>query len=426
MRSTGKGSGARGAAIGVLLVACAASAAAQDKAQTLLEARRGFKTKLQRQERDEEPLEAPPPALFTIAKYRGPAGGLQAYVGAAPATPGKAPAMIWLTGGFPPAGAGPSAWEEPDLDNEQSARAYREAGLVMMYPTTRGTAGNPGVQEGFLGEVDDVLAALEHLRGLPYVDAERIYLGGHSTGATLALLVAACTDRFRAVFAFGPVAEPSTYGQDLAPYDVEDAAEARVRAPLHFLADVRSPTWIIEGAAGNSEDLEQLQAKSKNPALHFVPVAGSDHFELLSPTNRLIAKKLVQSARGGPELALTQAEVVSAFQADRVASRQSDDLRTLADVRREGVDLAAPVAVLHQVYADERPALEALLAAAKKEGFEPGPIEARRTRKGNEFFSADLKKTYALRDLDAVFAASATLDRLARAGDAFYGGWSVD
>ncbi len=408
--------------IGALLVACAASAGGQ----TLVEARKGFKTKLQKQDRDAEPLEVPPAGLFTIARYRGPAGGLQAYVGAAPTAPGKLPAMIWLTGGFPPAGAGSTAWEEVDLDNEQSARAYRDAGICMMYPTTRGTAGNPGVQEGFLGEVDDVLAALEHLRTLPYVDAERIYLGGHSTGGTLALLVAACTDRFRAVFAFGPVASPSTYGQDLAPYDVEDPGEARVRSPIHFLADVRSPTYVIEGATGNSEDLELLQAKSKNPALHFLPVADSDHFELLSPTNRLIAKKIVQSARGGAELSLTTGEVQAAFQADRAASRQSDDLRTLADVRRLGVDLAVPVAVLHQVYADDRAALEGLLAAAKKEGFEATPIEARRTRKGEEFFSADLKKTYALRDLDAVFAASATLDRLARAREAYYGGWSID
>ena len=60
----------------------------------------------------------------------------------------------------------------------------------MMFPGLRGTSGNPGTQESFLGEVDDVLAAADFLRKVDYVDPSRIYLGGHSTGGTLALLVA--------------------------------------------------------------------------------------------------------------------------------------------------------------------------------------------------------------------------------------------
>ena len=36
------------------------------------------------------------------------------------------------------------------------------------------------------------------LAAQPYVDPARIYLGGHSTGGTLALLVAECSETFRA------------------------------------------------------------------------------------------------------------------------------------------------------------------------------------------------------------------------------------
>ena len=109
------------------------------------------------------------------------------------------PAMVWITGGFPSGGIGESAWKAVDPKNDQSAKAYRHAGLVMMYPTLRGSYGNPGVQEAFLGEVDDVLAAVEYLSKLEYVDPKQIYLGGHSTGGTLALLVAAASPRFKAV-----------------------------------------------------------------------------------------------------------------------------------------------------------------------------------------------------------------------------------
>ena len=78
----------------------------------------------------------------------------------------------------------------------------------MMYPSLRGGNNNPGHMESFFGEVDDVLAARALLAKLPYVDPERIYLGGHSTGGTLALLVAECSGAFRGVFAFGPVYGP--------------------------------------------------------------------------------------------------------------------------------------------------------------------------------------------------------------------------
>ena len=74
----------------------------------------------------------------------------------------------------------------------------------MMFPSLRGGNDNPGKKEGFLGEVNDVLAASEFLSRQEYVDPDRIYLGGHSTGGTLALLVAASTDKYRAVFSFGP------------------------------------------------------------------------------------------------------------------------------------------------------------------------------------------------------------------------------
>jgi hypothetical protein len=68
-----------------------------------------------------------------------------------------------------------------------------------MFPVLRGGNDNQVPKESFLGEVQDVVAAAGHLEDLPYVDSDRIYLGGHSTGGTLALLVAECSDRFRAV-----------------------------------------------------------------------------------------------------------------------------------------------------------------------------------------------------------------------------------
>lgn len=78
-----------------------------------------------------------------------------------------------------------------------------------MSPSLRGGNTNPGVKEGFLGEVDDVLAAANYFEKQKYVDPKRIYLGGHSTGGTLVLLVSEGSPRFRAVFSFGPAGDVS-------------------------------------------------------------------------------------------------------------------------------------------------------------------------------------------------------------------------
>jgi dienelactone hydrolase len=402
----------------LLVLGAIATASAQE---TLLDARRGFTTKLQRRDRHDEALEPPPAsAPFTIARYRGPAGELTAYV-SKPADPGrKCAAIIWITGGFPPGGAGASAWEAPDLENEQTAQAYRHAGLVMMYPTTRGTFGNAGTQESFLGEVDDVLAAADHLRTLEFVDPQRIYLGGHSTGGTLALLVAEATDRFAAVISFGPVEDPTTYGQENLPYDADDAKEARVRAPIHLLASVRSPTFVIEGEDGNIESLRALQTASTNAKLKFFPVAGATHFDVLGPVNALLARELTAGA-----IDVTAREVQAAFDDHVLRSREADDLESIADARRAGASLTTAVAVRHHVLSRDRRALQAVAAAAREEGFTAGVIESRTDRQGRAYFALALTKPVTLRDLDAVFAASSAATRLAQAQGAQYDGWDV-
>jgi predicted esterase len=82
---------------------------------------------------------------------------------------------------------------------------------AMMFPSLRGGNDNPGVKEGFWSEVDDVLAATDYLAQQDFVDPQRIYLGGHSSGGTPVLLAAECSDRYRAVFSFGPAASAAGY-----------------------------------------------------------------------------------------------------------------------------------------------------------------------------------------------------------------------
>jgi pimeloyl-ACP methyl ester carboxylesterase len=231
-------------------------------------------------------------------------GDLSAYLTPDPGDGGKHPAIIWVTGGD--SNSIGELWEPAPRENDQSAAAYRMAGIVMMFPSLRGGNDNPGRREGFLGEVDDVLAAAEYLAAQPYVDPTRIYLGGHSTGGTLAMLAAELSDRFRAVFAFGAVDDVRGYGGEFVYHQPGDPKESVLRSPGFWLDSVRSPLFAIEGTGGNIDPLQAMRTSSTNPLIRFVAVPGFDHFGILAPANEVIATKIL--ADTGSTMAITLSE----------------------------------------------------------------------------------------------------------------------
>lgn len=279
--------------------------------ESLRQARKGFRTRLAPSRFSKEPASEPPPRVFRKVRYRTQAGPCTAYLTPDPNDGRKHPAIIWITGGD--CNSIGDVWLEGSSENEQTASAYRKAGIVMMFPSLRGGNDNPGVREGFLGEVDDVLAAADHLARTSYVDPERIYLGGHSTGGTLALLVAEYSNRFRAVISFGPVEDVGNYGEEFLPFDASNPKEVKIRSPRHWLESIETPTFVMEGTGGNLSSLQALARSTSNPNVHVLPVRGADHFNVLAPVNRLIATKILRDA--GPEcnLKLTEHELAGLF-----------------------------------------------------------------------------------------------------------------
>jgi dipeptidyl aminopeptidase/acylaminoacyl peptidase len=281
--------------------------------QTLAQARRDFHTQLAIQFRDGTPIPTPPPNLMRIVQYDSPVGSMGAYLTLDPGDNRKHAAIIWLTGGD--SNTIGDCWTPDPPNNDQTARAFRDAGIVMMYPSLRGGNQNPGVEEKDLGEVDDVIAAADFLAGEPYVDPSRIYLGGHSTGGTLALLVSESTDRFRAVFSFGPVATIKSYGRRYAaPVDLTNPSEVALRSPDRWLWCIKSPTFVLEGAdaPSNRKSVEFMaQLRGSSPSVHFFVVPAATHFTILSPANRLLAQKILQDDQAGVNINVTDAELAN-------------------------------------------------------------------------------------------------------------------
>lgn len=243
-------------------------------------------------EADRTPAKAPPSGVLSKTTYAAPLGANVAYV--TPVRPGaRRPAVIWIGSGLD-WGIGESAWARSSKEGDPSGRAFREQGLVLMLPALRGSNENPGQNECFLGEVDDILAAADHLATRPDVDPSRIYLAGNATGGTLALLSAASTARFRAVFAFGPVADARQYGtpsgggclpENASPEDIE------LRAPIAFVGSIRTPTYVFEGGSGSAELLDALRERASS-SVHFAVVPGATPAGIVGPGTQVIARAI--------------------------------------------------------------------------------------------------------------------------------------
>ena len=235
----------------VFFTGCVGESVPDQEKGSLVEARRGFQPKLVPRKSQGDPIPDPPPEIFRKVVYDSPAGKLGAYISQVPDDGQKRPAIVWITGGD--CNSIDDLWSDADPSNDQTASAYRKAGIVMMFPSLRGGNDNPGIKEAFLGEVDDVLAATNYLAQQESVDPRRIYLGGHSTGGTLALLVAESTDRFRAVFSFGPASDVSNYpsGVDPVRHIKPARGQAAIAGSLAEL-DPRSHVCLRGNPAGQS------------------------------------------------------------------------------------------------------------------------------------------------------------------------------
>lgn len=283
--------------------------------QRLAEARKGVGPDLVREVRSNLPIDRPPHGVLELTSYASPVGPLAAYISPRPAKPGRYPALIWITGGdFNSIG---DVWRAAPPENDQTAAAFRRPDMVLMYPSLRGGNLNPGMREGFYGEVDDVIAALHHLKSLDYVDPQRIYLAGHSTGGTLVMLVSEMTDAFRASFAFGPLADPAPYarmmGADFLPFDPGNARALALRSPKMWLHSVRTPLFVLEGdrSPGNAYDLADMKAATMNAKIRFLSAKGHDHFSILAPTTALLARKIVADTGATTAIALDEAVIAA-------------------------------------------------------------------------------------------------------------------
>ncbi|MBJ72700.1 MAG: peptidase [Sandaracinus sp.] len=284
----------------------ARSLAADPVGPDLATLRQTFQTELRLPAAPPERPPTPPEGTVELVRYPAPLGENLAWV-TPPREQAPGPAIVWIIGGFD-FGLGDTPWRPAPRRNDQSARAFREAGIVTMYPSLRGFMGNPGARECFYGEVDDILAAARWLATRPDVDPKRVYVGGHSTGGTLALLAVESGDLFRGAVALGPTDDPRGYDECIG-WEVE-GLEAQVRAPVEHIDRVLAPTVIFEGEHGNADAARNLARWAGEAPVQVHVFGGFDHFDLVAPATEAAAAAIRADRGVEPGLHVPPAEVL--------------------------------------------------------------------------------------------------------------------
>jgi dipeptidyl aminopeptidase/acylaminoacyl peptidase len=117
----------------------------------------------------------------------------------------------------------------------------------------RGENCMPGDFELFHGEVDDVVAAGKFVASQPGVDPKRVFVCGHSAGATLALFAALLADTpYAASAPIGPSMNTLTLMlnknyEGLIVFDPLDPRETLVRSAVYFGPSLRRPLYLFAG-----------------------------------------------------------------------------------------------------------------------------------------------------------------------------------
>lgn len=269
--------------------------------KSLRESRNSYSTKIIAESfTDSGRILTPPRDTYILTKYPTQLGDMTTYVTPDPKDGKRHPAVIWISGGY--GGLSDSEdffWRDHDRDNDQSASAFRKAGLVVMLPSFRGEDKNPGRFEMFYGELDDIEAAYDWLSKQSYVDPERIYLAGHSTGGTRVLLASEYSTKFRGYFSLGGLpdlkARVECCEMSVTIPFKQTKKEFQLRSPARYIKSIKNPTWYFEGEEDYwqaFDNIEKVAKKEKIP-LFIYKIPYGDHFNIIAPLTEMIAEKIL-------------------------------------------------------------------------------------------------------------------------------------
>jgi len=180
--------------------------------------------------------------------------------------PGKKyPLVLWIHGG---------PWSMYDVGFNWGYQNFAGLGYAVLYTNPRGSTGYGqdfvnGIQFSYPGkDYDDLMAGVDAAIAKGFIDEKNLFVCGGSGGGVLTAWIVGHTSRFAAAVSMRPVINwhsfvgttdgPAWYRQ-FSKLPWEDPMEYAVRSPLHYVANVITPTMVMTGEADLRTPMRQSE-----------------------------------------------------------------------------------------------------------------------------------------------------------------------
>ncbi len=191
----------------------------------------------------------------------------------------KYPMVLWIHGG--PWSMYSTAWS-------WSFQNFAANGYAVLFTNPRGSTGYGqdfvnGIQYSYPGkDYDDLMAGVDAALAKGFVDERNLFVCGGSGGGVLTAWIVGHTDRFAAAVSMRPVidwhsfvgtTDGASWYYQFQKRPWEDPMEFAVRSPLHYVANVKTPTMVMTGEAdlrtpmGQSEEFYRALKMLKKETL---------------------------------------------------------------------------------------------------------------------------------------------------------------
>jgi dipeptidyl aminopeptidase/acylaminoacyl peptidase len=180
--------------------------------------------------------------------------------------PGKKyPMVLWIHGG---------PWSMYNVGWSWSFQNFAANGYAVLWTNPRGSTGYGqdfvnGIQYSYPGkDYDDLMAGVDAALAKGFIDKDNLFVCGGSGGGVLTAWIVGHTNRFRAAVSMRPVinwhsfvgtTDGNSWYNQFRKYPWEDPMEYAVRSPLHYVANVTTPTMVMTGEADLRTPISQSE-----------------------------------------------------------------------------------------------------------------------------------------------------------------------
>jgi dipeptidyl aminopeptidase/acylaminoacyl peptidase len=167
----------------------------------------------------------------------------------------KYPMVLWIHGG---------PWSMYSVAWNWAFQNFSASGYAVLYTNPRGSTGYGqefvnGIQYSYPGrDYDDLMAGVDAALAKGFIDDKNLFVCGGSGGGVLTAWIVGHTDRFAAAVSMRPVinwhsfvgtTDGASWYYQFDKFPWEDPMQFAVRSPLHYVANVKTPTMVMTGEA---------------------------------------------------------------------------------------------------------------------------------------------------------------------------------